>query len=141
MDALISESLAQPRFRTGLIAIFSTFALTLAALGIYGVIAYLVTQRSKEIGIRLALGATRANILRLILGQTCRLALGGIVAGLVAAFFLTRFLRSILFGITTHDLVTFLAVPSGLTVIAVLAGYLPARRAMRIDAVRSLRYE
>lgn len=141
MDALISESLAQPRFRTGLIAIFSTFALTLAALGIYGVIAYLVTQRSKEIGIRLALGATRANILRLILEQTCRLALGGIVAGLVAAFFLTRFLRSILFGITTHDLVTFLAVPSALIVIAVLAGYLPARRAMRIDPVRSLRYE
>jgi putative ABC transport system permease protein len=141
MDALISDSLAQPRFRTGLIAIFSIFALTLAALGIYGVIAYLVTQRYKEIGIRLALGATRANILRLILGQTCRLAVAGIAAGLGAAFFLSRFLSAILFGVTAHDPLTFVAVPLGLIAIALLAGYLPARRATRIDPVRSLRYE
>ncbi len=141
MDALISESLAQPRFRTGLIAIFSFFALTLAALGIYGVIAYLVTQRYKEIGIRLALGATRANIFQLILGRTLKLAAAGTAAGLLLAFFFARFLSAILFGIRPHDTLTFIAVPACLIAVALLAGYLPARRATRIDPVRSLRYE
>ena len=141
LDTLIRDSVAQPRFRTSLIAIFSIFALTLACLGIYGVIAYLVTQRYKEIGIRLALGATRANILQLILGRTFKLAALGVLAGLVAAFFLSRFLSSILFGITPHDLVTFIAVPGCLIVIALLAGYLPARRATRVDPVTSLRCE
>jgi putative ABC transport system permease protein len=141
MESLIDDSVAQPRFRTWLIAIFSLFALTLACLGIYGVIAYLVTQRYKEIGIRMALGATRANILQLILGRTFRLTALGILAGLVAAFFLSRFLSSILFGVTTHDAVTFIGVPFCLIVIALLAGYLPARRATRVDPVRSLRYE
>jgi predicted permease len=141
MQALINDSIAQPRFRTWLIGIFSIFALTLACLGIYGVIAYLVTQRYKEIGIRLALGATRANILQLILARTFKLTAAGILAGLVAAFFLSRFLSSILFGITTHDTITFVAVPLGLIVIALLAGYLPARRATRVDPVTSLRCE
>ncbi len=141
MTALIRESLGQPRFRTWLIAIFSLFALTLAALGIYGVIAYLVTQRRKEIGIRLALGATHGNILQLILGGTLKLAAAGTAVGLCAAFFLARFLTAILFGVTAHDPVTFVAVPLGLIVIALLAGYLPARRATRLDPVRSLRYE
>ncbi len=141
MEALVRESTAQPRFRTWLIGIFSIFALTLACLGIYGVIAYLVTQRYKEIGIRLALGATRANILQLILARTFRLTAVGIIAGLVAAFFLSRFLSSILFGITAHDAVTFVAVPLCLVAIALLAGYLPARRATRVDPVTSLRYE
>jgi putative ABC transport system permease protein len=141
MESLIDDSVAQPRFRTWLIAIFSLFALTLACLGIYGVIAYLVTQRYKEIGIRMALGATRANILQLILARTFKLTAGGIVAGLIAAFFLSRFLSSILFGITTHDAVTFTGVPFCLIVIALLAGYLPARRATRVDPVSSLRYE
>jgi putative ABC transport system permease protein len=141
MESLIDDSIAQPRFRTWLIAIFSIFALVLACLGIYGVIAYLVTQRYKEIGIRMALGATRANILQLILGRTFKLAALGIVAGLIAAFFLSRFLSSILFGITTHDVVTFVAVPLCLIAIALLAGYLPARRATRVDPVSSLRYE
>jgi predicted permease len=141
MESLIDDSIAQPRFRTWLIAIFSIFALTLACLGIYGVIAYLVTQRYKEIGIRMALGATRANILQLILGRTLKLTALGIVAGLVAAFFLSRFLNSILFGITAHDTVAFVAVPLCLIVIALLAGYFPARRATRVDPVTSLRYE
>jgi putative ABC transport system permease protein len=141
MEALIRESTAQPRFRTWLIGVFSIFALTLACLGIYGVIAYLVTQRYKEIGIRMALGATRANILQLILGRTFKLTALGIVAGLIAAFFLSRFLSSILFGVTTHDAITFIAVPLCLIVIALLAGYLPARRATRVDPVTSLRYE
>ena len=141
MDALIQDSVAQPRFRTWLIGIFSVFALTLACLGIYGVIAYLVTQRYKEIGIRMALGATRANILQLILGRTFKLTALGILAGLIAAFFLSRFLSSILFGINAHDPLTFIAVPFCLVLIALLAGYLPARRATRVDPVRSLRYE
>ncbi len=141
MDALINDSIAQPRFRTWLIGIFSIFAMVLACLGIYGVIAYLVTQRYKEIGIRMALGATRANILQLILGRTFKIAAAGIVAGLIGAFFLSRFLSSILFGITTHDAVTFIAVPFCLIAIAMLAGYLPARRATRVDPVSSLRYE
>ncbi|MFL6527632.1 MAG: ADOP family duplicated permease [Chthoniobacterales bacterium] len=141
MDALIRESTAQPRFRTWLIAIFSGFALTLACLGIYGVIAYLVTQRYKEIGIRMALGATRANILQLVLGRTFRLATLGIAAGLVAAFFLSRFLASMLFGVTIHDPLTFVTVPLGLIAVALLAGFVPARRATRVDPVTSLRYE
>ncbi|HKP05477.1 MAG TPA: ABC transporter permease [Chthoniobacterales bacterium] len=141
MESLIDDSIAQPRFRTWLIGVFSVFALTLACLGIYGVIAYLVTQRYKEIGIRMALGATRANILQLILGRTLKLTVLGIIAGLIAAFFLSRFLSSILFGITVHDTVTFVAVPLCLIAIALLAGYLPARRATRVDPVSSLRYE
>jgi ABC-type antimicrobial peptide transport system permease subunit len=141
MEALINDSVAQPRFRTWLIGVFSIFALTLACLGIYGVIAYLVTQRYKEIGIRMALGATRANILQLILARTFKLTALAIIAGLTAAFFLTRFLNSILFGITIHDPLTFVLVPISLIAIALLAGYLPARRATRVDPVRSLRYE
>jgi ABC-type lipoprotein release transport system permease subunit len=93
MQALINESIAQPRFRTWLLGGFSIFALTLARLGIYGVIAYLVTQRYKEIGIRIALGATRQNILQLILARTLKLTAAGILAGLIAAFFLSRFLK------------------------------------------------
>ena len=141
MQALISDSIAQPRFRTWLIGVVSIFALTLACLGIYGVIAYLVTQRYKEIGIRIALGATRANILQLILARTLKLTAAGILAGLIAAFFLSRFLSSILFGITVHDPLTFIAVPACLIAIALLAGYLPARRATKVDPVTSLRYE
>jgi len=141
MESLINDSVAQPRFRTWLIGVFSVFALILACLGIYGVIAYLVTQRYKEIGIRMALGATRANILQLILARTFKLTALGILAGLVAAFFLSRFLSSILFGITAHDAVTFIAVPLCLIGIALLAGYLPARRATRVDPVRSLHHE
>ncbi|MGI8957374.1 MAG: ADOP family duplicated permease [Chthoniobacterales bacterium] len=141
LEALIHDSVTQPRFRTWLIGIFSILALSLACLGIYGVIAYLVTQRDKEIGIRLALGATRANILGLVLGRTFQLALAGIAAGLLAAFFLARFLDTILFGITAHDPLTFVLVPLGLIAIALLAGYLPARRATRVDPVTSLRYE
>ncbi|MGI8891154.1 MAG: ADOP family duplicated permease [Chthoniobacterales bacterium] len=141
MTSLINQSLAQPRFRTGLIAIFALFALTLSALGIYGVIAYLVTQRYKEIGVRLALGATRSNILRLILGGTLKLAAAATAAGLCAAYFLSRFLSTMLYGVTAHDALTFLTVPCGLIAIALIAGLVPALRATRIDPVRSLRYE
>ncbi|MBA3881581.1 MAG: ABC transporter permease [Chthoniobacterales bacterium] len=141
MDALINDSIAQPRFRTWLIGIVSAFALALACIGIYGVIAYLVTQRSKEFGIRIALGATRGNILRLVLGRTLRLTAAGVAAGVVAAFFLSRFLGTILFGISVHDALAFIAVPTCLIAVALLAGFLPARRATHVDPVTSLRYE
>jgi predicted permease len=141
MESLINDSIAQPRFRTWLIGVFSIFALTLACLGIYGVIAYLVTQRYKEIGIRMALGATRGNILQLILARTFKLTAAGILAGLIAAFFLSRFLSTILFGVTVHDTAAFIAVPTCLIIVALLAGLLPARRATRVDPVSSLRYE
>ena len=110
-------------------------------LGICGVIAYLVTQRCKEIGIRLALGATRANILRVILGGTLKLTAAGIATGVLGAFFVAQFLKTILFGVTVHDPFTFIIVPACLVAIALIAGYLPARRATRVDPVRSLRYE
>src|SRR5438046_5767383 len=123
MQALINDSSAHPRFRTWLIAIFSIFALTLACLGIYGFIAYLVTQRYKEIGIRMALGATRTNILQLVLARTFKFTALGVAAGLILAFFLARFLNSILFGVTAHDPITFAVVPLCLVIIALPAGY------------------
>jgi putative ABC transport system permease protein len=141
MEALIHQSTAQPRFRTWLVTVFSISAVVLACLGIYGVIAYLVTQRYRELGIRLALGATRRNILQLVLGRTAILATAGITAGIGAALFLSRFLRSMLYGISVHDPVTFVGVPLCLLVIGVLAAYLPARGASQLDPVTCLRYE
>ena len=118
MNAMIHDSVAQPRFRTWLIGIVSAFALALAGLGIYGVVAYLVTQRYREIGIRIALGATRRDVLHLVLGRMLWLTSLGILAGSAAAFFLSRFLSSLLFGITGHDALTFLGVPAGLLTVA-----------------------
>ena len=141
MEALINRSIAQPRFRTWLIGIVSGFALVLACVGIYGVIAYLVAQRRKEIGIRIALGATRRDILQLVVGRTLKLTSAGVAAGVVAALFLARFLESILFGITTHDWIAFVGVPFCLIAIALVAGYLPARRATRVNPLTALRYE
>lgn len=141
LDSLIHQSTAQPRFRTWLVTIFSASAVVLACLGIYGVIAYLVTQRYKEIGIRMALGATRRNIFQLILGRTAVLTAAGVVIGLIVALFLSRFLASILYGISVHDVTTFIGVPICLMIVALLAAYLPARRAAQIDPVRSLHYE
>lgn len=141
MEGLIRDSTAQPRFRTWLITVFSATAVILACLGIYGVIAYLVTQRYREIGIRMALGASRRNIFQLVLGRMALLAAAGICAGLIAALFLTRFLKSMLYGVSVHDPATFIGVPLCLVVVALMAAYLPARRAAQIDPVRSLRYD
>ena len=141
MQALIDDTTAQPRFRTSLISIFSSLALVLAGVGIYAVLAYSVTQRFKELGIRLALGAQRADIRHLILGHALRLAALGTACGLVAAYFLSHFLRALLFGITIHDAMTYLAVPPLMVGIALLAGYWPARHASKISPTISLRYE
>src|SRR5262249_1386186 len=139
MQTLIDDTTAPPPFRTGLTAIFSGLALALAAVGIYGVLAYSVTQRLKELGIRVALGAQRADIRRLILGQALRLAALGVACGLMAAYFLGHFLRAVLFGINLRDPLTFLSVPPFVLAIHLTAAYLPARRASAVNPVISLR--
>jgi putative ABC transport system permease protein len=141
MQSLIDETIAEPRFRTSLIEVFSVLALLLAAVGIYAVMAYSVTQRFKELGIRIALGAQQFHIRKLVLGQAFRLAALGIGSGLLAAFFLSRFLRSLLFGVTVHDLLTFAGVPLFMLAIVLLASYWPARRAARVNPTISLRQE
>jgi putative ABC transport system permease protein len=141
MQTLIDDTTAQPRFRTSLIAIFSGLALILAAVGIYAVLGYTVTQRFKELGIRIALGAQSSDIRQLILGHALRLAFFGVTSGLLAAYFLSHFLRTLLFGITAHDPLTFIVVPVFMLAIALLAGYWPARRASKVSPTISLRYE
>ena len=139
MDSYLSDSVAPRRFNLRLLTIFSVAALLLAATGIYGLISYSVAQRTPEIGIRLALGATRKNIFRMILGQGLRLVLVGLVLGIVGAFALTRLIRSLMFGVTPSDPPTFIAVSLLLIVITLAAGGLPALRATKLDPLRALR--
>ncbi len=141
MTARVDESLARRRFSMTLLALFAGLALALAAVGIYGVISYLVTQGTREIGIRIALGASQQSILALVLKQGAGLALAGVAIGLFGAFALTRFMRSLLFAVGATDPVTFLIVGAVLAAIACTASYLPARRAARIDPMVSLRAE
>ena len=141
MEENISASVAQPRFRTWLIGIFATLALLLAAVGVYGVMSYTVTQRTSEIGIRVTLGAQSTDVFRGIVGEGARIALLGVAAGLIAALALTRLLRTFLYGISVFDPATFLAVAFILTLISVAACYVPARRATRVDPIVALRYE
>jgi putative ABC transport system permease protein len=141
MEQAIFDSVARPRFRTGLLAVFAGVALLLAATGIYGVIAYAVAQRTHEIGIRMALGAHRADVLRLVVGQGAMLALVGIGLGILGALALTRLLASLLFAVSPTDPLTFAAASIGLIGVALGASYIPARRATRIDPLVALRYE
>jgi len=141
MDQLISDSVARSRFTMLLLSIFAGLALTLACIGIYGVIAYSVAQRTHEIGIRLALGAQRRDVLKLILRQGLRLALIGIVIGVSAGLLLTGLMTSLLFGTAPSDPLTFAGVSALLMIVALLACYVPALRAMKVDPMIALRYE
>jgi putative ABC transport system permease protein len=141
MDALLSDSVSPRRFSALLIGAFAVLALILAAVGIYGVMSYTVSQRTQEIGIRMALGAQPRDVQGMILGHSVKLTVIGVGLGLAGAFALVRFLRSLLFGVGAYDAVTFIGVPLLLATVAIAAAYVPARRAVRVDPLVALRYE
>src|SRR5258707_4483646 len=141
MSEVVERSMVQPRFLSLLLGIFSGIALFLAAIGIYGVMAYSVAQRTQEIGVRMALGAQRLHVLRLVFSQGVVLLMIGTVIGLGGAFALTRLLRTLLFEITPTDPLTYSGVVALLIVVAFLACYVPARRATKVDPLVALRYE
>jgi ABC-type antimicrobial peptide transport system permease subunit len=140
-DEIVASSIAAQRFSMVLLGTFASLALLLSSIGIYGVISYLVGQRTREIGIRIALGAQRADILRMVLGRGASMALVGVALGLVGALGLTRLMSGLLFGVSATDPLTFLAVAWLLTFVALTACYIPARRATRVDPIIALRYE
>jgi putative ABC transport system permease protein len=139
VEQLLSRSVAQPRFRTTILLAFSILALVMASIGIYGVMNYLVIQRTREFGIRLSLGATQADVLRLVLGRAAGLISVGTCVGLGGAVVLVRFISKLLFQMPPLDGLTFVLVPMLLVGVAFLASYLPARRATRVDPMVALR--
>jgi putative ABC transport system permease protein len=141
LDAIFSKSIARPRFQSVLLASFAGLALLLAVIGIFGVMSYSVLQRTREIGIRVALGASQTELLRLVVGQGTVLAVIGIATGLAGALALTRYLRTLLFETSPTDPLTFVAVSLILCMVAVAASYFPARKATRVDPIEALRYE
>jgi len=141
LDQLVAKSLGQRRFTLTLMLLFGVIALVLSAVGIYGVMAFAVSQRTQEIGIRMALGASALDVLKLVLRNGMLLAVIGTVIGLAGAFAITRFMSSLLFGVSPTDIVTFALVTAGLLLVALVACYLPARRATKVDPLVALRYE
>jgi putative ABC transport system permease protein len=141
MEQRIADAIAQSRFVTLLLSIFAGLAALLAAIGIYGVMVYVVAQRTREIGIRMALGAQRAQVLAMVLRQSLTVVLVGLAIGLIAAFASTRLLASLLFGVGANDVSTYATVFFSLGGTALLASYIPARRAMRVDPIVALRNE
>ncbi|MGH9936501.1 MAG: FtsX-like permease family protein, partial [Blastocatellia bacterium] len=141
LDQYLAESIAQPRFNTLLLALFAGVAMILAAVGLYGVMAYSVAQRTREIGVRMALGAQPGDVLRLIVGQGMKLTLLGVVIGLVASLALTRLMKSLLYGVSPTDTPTFTAVTVLLVVVALVACWIPTRRATQVDPLIALRCE
>jgi putative ABC transport system permease protein len=141
MEQVLADSVAPRRFSMLLISILGTVALTLATVGLYGVLSYSVIQRTREMGIRMALGAQRSHVIRLVVRQGMVLTLIGILVGLGASLALTRVMSSLLFGVSPTDVTTFLSITPALATVAFLASYLPARRATKVDPVVSLRFE
>jgi putative ABC transport system permease protein len=141
MEVVLSESLARRRLYMILLGVFAGAALLLAGVGIYGMVSYSVSQRIREMGIRIAMGADRGDVLRLVLGQGAKIAALGIGIGMVAALGLTRLMTSLLFGVSATDPLTFVGVAGLLTVVALGACFVPARRAMRVDPMVALRHE
>ena len=141
MDELLSHSVAQPRLNLTLLVAFASIALLLAAVGVYGVMAYAVVQRTQELGIRMALGATQGDVLKLVLFEGGRLAAIGLGVGLLASVALTRLMASLLFGVKPTDPVTFALVAAVLACVALIACYIPAQRATKVDPLIALRYE
>ena len=138
---LLSQGLWAPRMAAALLSVFGLIALILAAIGIYGVMAYSIAQRTREVGIRMALGAQPGDVLKLVIGQGMLLAGTGVVVGLIAAFGVARLFASLLFGVRPTDPLTFIAVAAVMSLSALAACYFPARRAMRVDPIVALRYE
>jgi len=141
MTEVIAESLAAQRFAMTLLGIFAGLATVLASVGIYGVISYIAGQRTHEIGIRMALGARQWDVLSMVLSQAGRMAVAGVGIGLVAGIGLMRLMSSLLYGVSTHDPITFSAVAVLLILVALAACYVPARRAAKVDPMVALRYE
>jgi len=141
MQEIVANSIARQRFATILLSVFSALALVLSAVGIYGVISCLATQRTHEIGVRIALGASGADVLRLVLGQRMKITLIGVAIGIAAALGLTRLINKLIYGVGATDPVTFFGVAILLVTVALLACYVPARRALRVDPIIALRCE
>ena len=141
MEQALAESIAARRFSTILLVVFALLALTLAAVGIYGVISYSVAQRTREVGIRMALGAQTSDVLNLVIRDGLKLVLIGIAVGLAGALLLTRLMKTLLFGVTATDAVTYVTVAFALVIVALLACCIPARRATKVDPLIALRFE
>jgi putative ABC transport system permease protein len=141
MEEIVSDSMAGQRFSMILLSVFAMIALLLSSIGIYGVLSYVVAQRTREIGIRIALGAQRSVVMRLMLGEGMRMALVGVAIGVALALGLTRLMTSQLYAVSATDPITFTGVAVILIGVALFACYIPARRAMRVDPMVALRYE
>src|SRR5262249_3549519 len=141
MGAAVHESLGPQRFNLILVGLFAVLAIFLAGVGVYGVLSYSVGQRTREIGVRVALGAQRSRVLAATIGEGMKLAMVGAAIGIVAGLALTRWMASLLYGITAHDPATFVGVAALVAIVSFLACYIPARRAMRVDPIVALRYE
>jgi len=141
MTDWVESSVATPRYRTTLLGLFAALAMVLAATGIYGVMSYSVAQRTHEIGVRMALGARRADVLKLVVRQGMLLTVVGVALGLLGAFALTRVMSTLLFGVTTKDPITFVVVALLLIAVAFIACFVPAQRATKVDPLTALRYE
>ncbi len=141
MEQMVTDSVSTRRITLILLGLFSGLALVLVVVGVYGVISYAVTQRTREIGIRMALGAERSEVLKMVVGNSLKLTLVGVGLGIVGALALTHFLASLLYNVKPTDLLTFVAASFALTAVALLASYIPARRAAKVDPMVALRYE